>query len=176
MALLKVSKLGNPVIRRASEAIPREAITTPDIQKLIQEMVETMHACEGVGIAAPQVGVSKQLAVIEAKHDARVDKPIPLIVLVNPRSTAASKTLIEDWEGCLSVNDLRGKVPRAEWVDVEALNHKGERIKFRAERFYARVVQHECDHLSGKVFVDRMASLATLTHLQEFAKYQRGDD
>jgi peptide deformylase len=175
MALLKVTKLGNPVIRRAGEAIPKEAIMSPQIQKLIADMVDTMHACEGVGIAANQVGVTKQLAIIEAKHDARVDKPIPLIVLVNPRILAASKTMFEDWEGCLSVNDLRGRVPRAEWVDVEALNHRGERIKFRAERFYARVVQHECDHLTGKVFLDRMPNLSTLSHLQEFAKYRRDE-
>ena len=175
MAALKVTKLGNPVLRKATEAVPKEAITTAEFQRLIGDMVETMHACEGVGIAAPQVGVSKQLAVIEAKHDARIDKPIPLIVLVNPRILAASKTTFEDWEGCLSVNDLRGRVPRPEWVDVEALNHKGERIKFRAERFYARVVQHECDHLTGKVFLDRMHGLQTLCHLQEFARFHRGE-
>jgi peptide deformylase len=171
MAVLKVAKLGNPVIRKASEAIPKEAVTTPEIQKLIRDMVETMHACEGVGIAAPQVSVSKQLAVIEARTDARLDKPIPLMVLINPRIIASSKTTFEDWEGCLSVNDLRGKVPRAEWVDVEALNIKGEKVKFHAERFFARVIQHECDHLAGRVFLDRMPNLQTLSHLPEFAKY-----
>jgi peptide deformylase len=175
MAVLKVTRLGNPVLRKATEAVPREAIATAEFQQLLRDMVETMHACEGVGGAAPQVGVSKQVAVIEAKHDARVDKPIPLIVLVNPRILAASKPMLEDWEGCLSVNDLRGRVPRAEWVDVEALNHKGERIKFRAERFYARVVQHECDHLVGKVFLDRMTGLQTLCHLHEFARFHRGE-
>lgn len=171
MAVLKVTKLGNPVVRKPAEAIPREAIRSAAIQKLIDDMVETMHACEGVGLAANQVGVSKQLAVIEAKTDARVDKPIPLIVLVNPRITGMAKSLVEDWEGCLSVNDLRGRVPRASWVDVEAFDRKGERIKFHAERFFARVVQHECDHLTGRVYLDRMADLATLTHLHEFAKF-----
>lgn len=175
MAVLKVCKLGNPVIRKASEAIPKEAIGTPEIQKLIQDMIETMHACEGVGIAAPQVGVGKQLAVIEARTDARIDRPIPLTVLVNPRIVSASKSMLVDWEGCLSVNDLRGRVPRADWVDVEALNHKGEKIKFHAERFFARVIQHECDHLVGKVFLDRMQGLETLSHLHEFAKFHHDD-
>ncbi len=172
MAVLKVSKLGNPAIRKAAEAIPKEAVATPEIQKLIRDMIETMHACEGVGIAAPQVGVSKQLAVIEARSDARIDKPIPLMVLINPRIIAAAKTTLEDWEGCLSVNDLRGRVPRAEWVDVETLNEKGQRVKFHAERFFARVVQHECDHLAGRVFLDRMPNLLKLSHLQEFARFQ----
>lgn len=173
MAVLKVAKLGNPVIRKATEAIPKEAIKTPEVQKLIRDMIETMHVCEGVGIAAPQVSVSRQLAVIEARTDARIDKPIPLMVLINPRIIASSKTTFEDWEGCLSVNDLRGKVPRAEWVDVEAFNEKGERVKFHAERFFARVLQHECDHLAGRVFLDRMSNLLTLSHLPEFAKFQQ---
>jgi len=171
MAILKVARLGNPVIRKAAEAIPKEAIASPEIQRLIDDMIDTMHEYEGVGIAAPQVHASKQLAVIEAKHDARGEQPIPLTVLINPRIVAASKTLIEDWEGCLSVNDLRGKVPRAEWADVETFNRKGERIKFHAEGFFARVIQHECDHLAGKVFLDRMPSLATLAHLHEFARF-----
>jgi len=171
MTILNVARLGNPVIRKPAEAIPKEAITTPEIQRLIDDMVDTMHEHEGVGIAAPQVHVSKQVAVIEAKTDARSERPIPLTVLINPRIVASSKTLVEDWEGCLSVHDLRGKVPRAEWVDVEAFNRKGERVKFHAEGFFARVIQHECDHLAGKVFLDRMPALVTLTHLQEFARF-----
>jgi peptide deformylase len=134
-------------------------------------MMDTMHEYEGVGIAAPQVHVSKQIAVIEAKGDARSEKPIPLTILINPRILGSSKALGDDWEGCLSVNDLRGKVPRAEWVDVETFNRKAERIKFHAEGFFARVIQHECDHLTGKVFLDRMPNLTTLSHLHEFARF-----
>ena len=175
MAVLKVTKLGNPVIRKACEAIPKEALGTAALQKFIDEMIETMHACEGVGIAANQVGVSKQLAVIEAKQDARAEKPIPLIVLINPRILASSKSLVEDWEGCLSVNDLRGRVPRARSLDVEAFNRRGERVKFHAQGFFARVIQHECDHLLGKVFLDRMPDLSTLAHLHEFVKFWQGE-
>ena len=171
MAILKVSRLGNPVLRKATEAIPKETIASSEIQRLIADMRETMHEHDGVGIAAPQVHVSKQLAVIEVTREMRSGPPIPFTVLINPRITAISKTLQDDWEGCLSVNDLRGLVPRAEWVDVEAFNQKGERIKFHAEGFFARVIQHECDHLAGKVFLDRMPNLATLSHLQEFARF-----
>ena len=174
MAILKVARLGNPVLRKPTEAIPKEAIASPEIQRLIDDMVDTMREYEGVGIAAPQVHASKQAAVIEVKGDARGEKPIPLTVLINPRLLGASKSLVEDWEGCLSVNDLRGKVPRAEWVDVEAFNRKGERIKFHAEGFFARVIQHECDHLAGKVFLDRMPNLTTLAHLHEFARFWQG--
>ncbi|MBI3088586.1 MAG: peptide deformylase [Candidatus Omnitrophica bacterium] len=172
MAILKVSRLGNPVLRKATEAIPKEAITSPEIQRLIADMVDTMREYEGVGIAAPQVHVSRQLAVIEVNEPpGRGEKRIPLTVLINPRITASAKQLAEDWEGCLSVNDLRGKVPRTQWVDVEAFNQKGERVKFHAEGFFARVIQHECDHLAGKVFLDRMPNLLTLSHLQELARY-----
>ena len=173
MSILKVARLGNPVIRKPTEAIPKEAITSPEIQRLIDDMVVTMHEYDGVGIAAPQVHISKQIAIIEADHNRRYpgEKSIPLTVLINPKMLAMSKTVAEDWEGCLSVNDLRGRVPRAQWVDVEAFNRKGEKVKFHAEGFFARVVQHECDHLSGKVFLDRLPDLRTLTHLNEFARY-----
>ena len=171
MAVLQVTKLGNPVLRKAAEAVPREAIGTAKFKRLVADMVETMHVCEGVGIAAPQVDVSWRLAVIEVKADARTERPIPLTVLINPKIAASSNARLDDWEGCLSVNDLRGRVPRAEWVDVEMLNQQGEKASFRAEGFFARVVQHECDHLMGALFIDRMSTLKTLSHLQEFVHF-----
>ena len=173
MAILKVTRLGHPVLRKPSEAIPKESIGSAELQRLIRDMIDTMHEEDGVGIAAPQVGVSKQLAVIEAQDNRRYPgKPaIPLTILINPRIVGASKKLVEDWEGCLSVHDMRGRVPRTEWVDVEAFNQKGERVKFHAEGFFARVIQHECDHLVGKVFLDRMSNLSTLSHLHEFVRF-----
>jgi peptide deformylase len=96
---------------------------------------------------------------------------MPITSLMNPRIVGASKKRIGDWEGCLSVNDMRGQVPRADWVDVEAFNQKGERLKFHAEGFFARVLQHECDHLAGKVYLDRMPHLTTLSHLPEFVRF-----
>ena len=173
MAVLKVARLGHPVIRTPAEAVPKETIPSSQMQRFIDDMIETMHEYDGVGLAAPQVHVSKQIAVIEVSDNRRYpgEGPIPLTVLINPKILNASKRQVEDWEGCLSVNELRGKAPRAESLEVEAYNRKGEKIKFHAQGFFARIIQHECDHLAGKVFLDRMPNLATLTHLNEFVRY-----
>ena len=173
MAILKVARLGHPVIRTPAEAVPKESITTPQMQRFIDDMIETMHEYDGVGLAAPQVYVSKQIAVIEVQDNRRYpgEGPIPLTVLINPKIQNPSKKPLVDWEGCLSVNELRGQVPRAESLDVEAYNRKGEKVQLHATGFFARIIQHECDHLAGRVFLDRMPNLLTLTHLNEFMRY-----
>ena len=173
MAILKVARLGHPVIRTPSEAVPKESITSPAIQQFIDDMIETMRDYDGIGLAAPQVHVNKQIAVIEVSDNRRYpgEGKIPLTVLINPKILNASKKQLVEWEGCLSINELRGQVPRAESLDVEAYTRDGEKIKFHAHGFFARVIQHECDHLAGKVFLDRMPTLATLTHLQELVRY-----
>jgi peptide deformylase len=136
-------------------------------------MVETMREYDGVGLAAPQVHVSKQMAVIEVSDNRRYpgEGPIPLTILINPRILNAAKKQLVDWEGCLSVNELRGQVPRAESLEVEAYNRKGQKVQLQARGFFARIIQHECDHLAGKVFLDRMPDLRTLTHMQELIRY-----
>ena len=173
MAILKVARLGHPVIRKVAEPVSKESITSASIQQFIGDMIETMHEYEGVGLAAPQVHVLKQVAVIEVSDNRRYpgEGPIPLTVLINPKILSASKKQLVDWEGCLSVNEFRGKVPRAESLEVEAYNRKGEKVRIHARGFFARVIQHECDHLAGKVFLDRMPTLATLSHLKEFMRY-----
>ena len=173
MAILKVARLGHPVLRQVAEPVPKDLIQTPAFQRFLDDMVETMHEYEGVGLAAPQVHVSNQVAVIEAKDSRRYpgEGPIPLTVLINPKILSSAKKHLEDWEGCLSISELRGRVPRAASVEVETLNRRGEKIRFQAQGFFARVIQHECDHLAGKVFVDRMPTLSTLTHLHEFLRY-----
>ena len=173
MAILKVARLGHPVIRTPAEAVPKETITSTATQRFLDDMIETMREYEGVGLAAPQVHVSQQIAVIEVAGNRRYpgEGPVPLTVLINPKILSASKKQLVDWEGCLSVRDLRGQVPRAESLEVEAYNRKGEKVRFHAHGFFARVIQHECDHLASKVFLDRMPTLSTLTHLQEFLRY-----
>jgi peptide deformylase len=173
MAVHKVARLGHPVIRTPTQAVPKETITSAQMQRFIDDMIDTMREYDGVGLAAPQVHVSKQIAVIEVTENRRYpgEGPVPLTVLVNPKILNASKKQLVDWEGCLSVNEFRGQVPRAESLEVEAFNRKGEKVRFSAHGFFARVIQHECDHLAGRVFLDRMPDLSTLTHMHEFLKY-----
>ena len=175
--ILKVSMLGNPVLRQLAKPVVLKEIEPDRLQAVIQDMVETMHEYDGVGIAAPQVHLSAQMAVIECERNARYPEApkIPLTVLINPKVKAASRRVEEDWEGCLSVEGLRGRVPRWHAVDVETLNAKGEQIRFRAEGFFARVIQHEWDHLQGKLFLDRMRNFSTLTHLKEYTRYWAED-
>jgi peptide deformylase len=168
MSILKVSRLGHPVLRTETRRISAKDLGSPAMQKLIDDMMETMVEYYGVGLAAPQVHESLAIAVIES-HGPR--GTIPMTVLVNPEITVLDEALIEDWEGCLSIPDLRGIVPRWRKLQVDALDRKGKRIRLTAEGFFARVIQHEFDHLMGKVYLDRMPDLKTLSHLAEFQRY-----
>jgi peptide deformylase len=168
MAILKVSRLGHPVLRKQAQPVSPEALATPAMQTLIDNMIETMGDYIGVGLAAPQVHESLSLAVIESRGSRG---EIPLTVLVNPVVKVLDEDLVEDWEGCLSIPELRGRVPRFRKLQVNALDRRGKRIEIQAEGFFARVIQHEFDHLMGRVYVDRMPDFSTLTHLAEFQKY-----
>jgi peptide deformylase len=168
MSILKVCHLGHPVLRMQSKRVPREALASPAIQNLIDDMMETMVEYYGVGLAAPQVHHSLSIAVIEC-HGPRGE--IPMTVLVNPEITILDESLLEDWEGCLSIPDFRGRVPRYARLRVDALDRHGHKVEFTAEDFFARVIQHEFDHLMGKVYLDRMRDLGTLAHMAEFERY-----
>lgn len=176
MAVLKVAHLGHPILRRIAEPVPPEAIGAPDLQRLIDDMLETMDDHDGAGLAAPQVHVSKRVVIYGVEANPRYPdaETIPLTVLVNPVITPVGKEQEEDWEGCLSVPDLRGKVPRFTRVRVEAYGRDGRPLRFAAADFHARVIQHECDHLDGKVYLDRMRSMDTLAFLPEFHRYWLG--
>jgi len=179
MAVLKVAHLGHPVLRQVAEPVPPEGIGAPEIQRLIDDMLETMDDHDGAGLAAPQVHVSRRVVVYGVRANPRYPdaEDVPLTVLINPRITPLTEDQEEDWEGCLSVPDLRGKVPRWTRVQVEAYGRNGRPLRFVAGGFHARVVQHECDHLDGKVFLDRMRSMETLSFLPEFHRYWlRADD
>jgi peptide deformylase len=173
MGILKVAKLGNPVLRKKSDPVDRREIAQQDFQHLIDDMIETMREYDGVGLAAPQVHVSKQIAVIEAKGSARYPESpdIPLLVVINPSVVSMSKEKREGWEGCLSVDNLRGRVPRSTRMEVKALDRHGKEIHLDASGFLAVVLQHEIDHLMGYVYLDRMSDLSTLTHMREFYRH-----
>jgi peptide deformylase len=173
MAILKVARLGHPVLRTPAEAI--KSVQAPEIQRLIDDMLETMREYSGVGLAAPQVHRSLQLCLVEGTEGLRSDHgtewPRSPLILINPRITAVTDRIEEDWEGCLSLPDLRGKVPRHTEIQVQALDRQGKARQFAAADFLARVILHETDHLEGTVFIDRMKSLETLSFLAEFARY-----
>ena len=168
MSILKVSRLGHPVLRMESQRISRETLASAAIQKLIDDMMETMVEYYGVGLAAPQVHESLAIAVIES-HGPRGE--IPVTVLVNPDVTVLNEEMIEDWEGCLSIPDFRGRVPRWRKLRVDGLDRNGNKIHLTADGFFARVIQHEFDHLMGRVYLDRMRDLKTLSHFAEFQRY-----
>ncbi|MBI2153156.1 MAG: peptide deformylase [Candidatus Rokubacteria bacterium] len=176
MAILKVARLGHPVLRKVAAPVPLSEIRLAETQRLIDDMIETMREYSGAGLAATQVHTGKQIAVIEVLSNPRYpDAPqIPLTVIINPTVTPLTDVMEEGWEGCLSIPDLRGMVPRYTEVRLQAYDRGGEPMNLIAKDFFARVLQHESDHLNGIVYLDRMKDLSTLTHLAEWSKYWLG--
>jgi peptide deformylase len=171
--ILKVARLGHPILRKIAEPVPPEHITTPAVQQFIDDLIETMYEYDGAGLAAPQVHVSQQIVVMEVSQNPRYPHApaIPLTVYINPEIIPLTDNTDEDWEGCLSVPGLRGRVPRYTKIRLRAYNRQGKRVDFVAEGFHARVIQHECDHLQGKVYLDRIRDISSLTFIEEFMKY-----
>src|SRR6516225_6548875 len=182
MAILKVARMGHPVLRTRAKPIDPGDITSPRIQTLIDSLFETMQEYQGVGLAAPQVHESVRLFVAgfppkrTAEGEDDEETRVPLMALINPEITIAGAATAEDWEGCLSIPDVRGKVPRALEIDVRAYDRRGRKISLHAKGFTARVIQHETDHLDGVLFFDRMKSLETLTFLEEYSRYWNSRD
>lgn len=171
--ILKVARLGHPVLRQVAAPVPPDQILSPAIQQLIDDMIATMHEYDGAGLAAPQVHVSKQIVIMEVgPSPRRPNAPtIPLTVYINPEITPLTEEMEEDWEGCLSVPGLRGRVPRYTTIRLRAYDRQAQRVDIVAQGFHARVIQHECDHVQGKVYLDRMRSMASLTFVEEWMKY-----
>jgi peptide deformylase len=169
MSILKIARIGYPVVRAAALPVPEGAFADPLFQKLIDDMRETMYEYDGVGVAAPQVHESLRLAVLEVPgSDERSEDAVPFTVLANPVVTPIGDEVERGWEGCLSVPDLRGLVPRAVRVRLEARDRNGKPYTLEASGFHARVIQHECDHLDGNVYLDRMTDMKSLCFLKEF--------
>ena len=178
MSILKVSRMGHPVLRKKVKPVPVADIATPTIQHLIDDMMQTMVEYHGAGLAAPQVHEELRLFVAQVvgEHDddeagEGEDGPPKLMAVINPEITPVGRHVEEDWEGCLSIPDLRGRVPRYRDIKVRAYDRTGKPVEIQASGFMARVIQHETDHLDGVLFVDRMKSLDSLTFLDEYARY-----
>ena len=167
MALLPIAKIGNPVLRKIAEPVDPDRIRGREFQAFIDDMYETMEQNQGIGLAAPQVSQSEQIVVMECGGD----EGFPRTVLINPKILYYSPQQAEMWEGCLSVDGLRGKVTRPSMIRVQALDRDGVSLDFEANGLYAVCIQHEMDHLIGKMFIDRMTELSTLTQLEEFDTY-----
>jgi peptide deformylase len=176
VAVLPIVRLGDPVLRTAAEPVDPERLGTRKLQKLIDDMVATMRAADGVGLAAPQVGVGLQLFVYEVVDEEAPEAAIPLTVVVNPMIEPEGHEVVYDWEGCLSIPDLRGLVPRQPAVRLRALDRSGQPIDRRVDGFESRVVQHEFDHLNGVVFLDRMRDLRSLAFYEEWERFLREED
>jgi peptide deformylase len=175
MARLKIARLGNPVLRQIAKPVDLKELNDPDgdLQVFIDDMVDTMRTDGGVGLAAPQVSKSIQIVTLECEENKRYPEArgIPLTALVNPEITHYSDETAMGWESCLSLIDFRGLVRRSREVTVTAFNRDGEKTVIEATGFLAIVLQHEIDHLNGKVFLDRMEDLTQLSYMEEFETY-----
>jgi peptide deformylase len=176
MSILKVARMGHPVLRSRARALDRAEIKSAAIQSLIDDMIETMEEYQGIGLAAPQVHEGVRVFIAGLQEDARSDDDDPAIVpvpLVNPEIVPIGSEMVTDWEGCLSIPDIRGKVPRYRRVRVRAVDREGARVDLQLADMAARVVQHENDHLDGILFFDRMKGLESLAFLDEYSKFWR---
>jgi len=174
MAIRAVTKIGNPILRRAARPLEREEISSPQMRRLVEDMIDTMRAEDGIGIAAPQVGEGVQVAVVEiARDSARYPNmaQFGITVFVNPVVTVLDATEQAYWEGCLSVPDLRGIVHRPRQVRVDYLDLAGAAHHLEAEGFLATVLQHELDHLRGVLFVDLVRDTTKLATVEEYRRF-----
>jgi peptide deformylase len=174
MSILKVSRLGHPVLRERARPLEKSDLRSPLVQTLIDDMIETMHEYTGVGLAAPQVHAGLRVFVALLEEDP--DSKTTATVVINPEIVPNSAARQEGWEGCLSIPDIRGMVSRFTDITVKALDRNGRPFDLRLTRFAARVAQHETDHLDGTLFFDRMTSLTSLTYLDEFSRFHSKDD
>ena len=162
MTIHEILKMGDPRLLRV--ALPVQQFGTAELDTLIADMFDTMHAANGAGLAAPQIGVDLQVVIFGFSHNARYPDapPVPPTVLINPVVTPLGDELVEGWEGCLSVPGLRGQVPRLARIRYSGKDASGADIVREADGFHARVVQHECDHLIGRLYPTRMPDLTKL--------------
>jgi peptide deformylase len=176
MAILKIAQMGHPVLRRPADDVADP--TAPEIQALIQDMMETMEDADGAGLAAPQVHVPLRVVIFHVPGERAEDEgdaaPVPMTVLINPTIEPLTEERKLGWEGCLSVPGLIGAVPRLTRIRYSGLAPDGSRIERVAEDFHARVVQHECDHLDGILYPQRMTDLSLLMFREELVRHGAG--
>lgn len=173
MAIRKIATIGHPVLREATRVVTKEELASADMQRFIDDLVETMHDANGAGLAANQIFEPVRITAIEIKNNPRYPyKPnYPLTVLVNPVLTPTTDEQFLNYEGCLSVPNLRGEVKRFTGVHVKAWDRHGKELDFEVKGLTAGTFQHECDHLDGKVFLDRVHDTRSLTTWADFERF-----
>jgi peptide deformylase len=161
MPIREILKMGDPRLLRVAPPLPTEQFDSPELHALVADMFETMAAANGAGLAAPQIGVDLQLVIFGYTKNVRYPEapPVPPTVLVNPVITPLDDSMVDGWEGCLSVPGLGGLVPRHGRIRYSGFDAKGQPIAREADGFHARVVQHECDHLIGRLYPTRITDL-----------------
>lgn len=172
----EIVKMGSPVLRREADLITQ--FDTPELHQLVDDLLETMRANDGAGLAAPQINISKQVVIFgfdesdfkDEQMAARVKErgPVPLTILINPVITPLSDEMEEGLEGCLSIPGLCGMVPRYQAIRYQGFDQYGKPIDCQVHGFHARVVQHECDHLFGKLYIDRMIQIQSLQYIDVY--------
>jgi len=174
MAVRRVIRMGHPVLRRPADPVPIESLGGDEIQRLLADMIDTLHDYGGIGLAAPQIGESLRLAIVEIPASgSRYGEleGMPLTVFVNPTITVMAPETRGFWEGCLSVPGLRGFVERPQHIRVDFIDIGGGRQSIELKGFLATVFQHEFDHLDGKLYIDRMTDTRLLAFEEEFMPY-----
>ena len=177
MSVREVLRMGHPVLRERAK--PVEKLATPELRQLIQDMKDTMASLDGAGLAAPQIGVGQRVVIFGVEQNPRYPdaEEVPFTVLVNPKITLLTREVEEGWEGCLSVPGMRGIVPRYTKLRYTGFDPEGNPIEREAEGFHARVVQHECDHLDGILYPQRMTDLSKFGFTKElFPDEEIADD
>jgi peptide deformylase len=174
MSILKVARMGHPVLRERAQPLDKAMLRNPLVQKLIDDMFDTMHEYNGVGLAAPQVHEGLRIFVGLLEESPKDDaEPIALI---NPEITPIGDSKAGGREGCLSIPEIYGMVPRFTSISVKALDRTGKPIELQLKDFPARIAQHEHDHLDGILFLDRMTSMESLSYSSEYSRYHDKDD
>ena len=177
MAVLDIVRIGDPVLRAVAEPVSDAELATSEFQSFLDDLVETMRAANGAGLAAPQVGVPKRAFCVEVHDNPRYPyKPdIELRVLVNPELRVLSDETFASYEGCLSIPDLRGSLPRSLEIEVAYTDRDGDRVVEEIRGLSAGTFQHEQDHLDGVLFVDRVADTRTLTTWEGFRRWHEAE-
>ena len=177
MAVHEILKMGDPRLLRLAQ--PVVDFNTPELRTLVQDMFDTMEAANGAGLAAPQIGVDLQVVIFGYTRNVRYPEapPVPRTVLINPVITALGDEQVNGWEGCLSVPGLRGEVPRLVRIRYQGFDPTGAPLEREADGFHARVVQHECDHLIGRLYPTRMVDMTKFGYTSVlFPELDPGDD